>query len=187
MPNSRGQPNAADLVASGAIDVYVRNFRRCRDQNLASNCGDYAESRVRSEFRQADQSAINSIGYLGREAINKGNRYNQAGSTYSITDWSVADPALTQYRSGDRRGIQYRYDAVVTVEFVMPDGTVQEIPIRWIDTNNASLTRQDIQTAAYEYALSLADDYITDSERLEGAGSPHVVSFRIESAYRIRA
>jgi hypothetical protein len=178
---------AADMIAAGELDRYTADFRRCRDQNLSRNCGDYASQRLAARNPTESLASINSVAAQGRSAIDAGNAANQSRGDRTINPGGRWDPSQILGRAGIGGALRYRYTA--TVSGTIGGGTMSGTTFSYRVTINSSspLTVDDIRNQATSQVQAIAERLERQYDRLGGGDLASNITVRIEAAYRDRA
>lgn len=178
---------AADLIAAGEIDRYVADFRRCRDGNLARNCGDYARDQMQVRHGSESAASINSVAAQARQAINSGNAANQSNGSKVVNPGSRYDPSVILQRAGIGGPLRYRYTATVsgTIGGGSMSGTT--FSYRIILNSSSPLSVDDIRNEAAQQVAAIAERLDRQYDRLGGGDLAANITVRIEAAYRDRS
>lgn len=171
------------MVDSGAIEIYARAFRQCRERGYTRNCQQYAQSRLEREFPQESPQSIRRAGELAQSAVERGRNANRGGRGYTIDDYSLNDPAETRRNAGDRGSSTYRYPTTVYYSINGP-GISEQRSTSITITSRQQLTSGEIRDRAERDALRALS--LTQAR----VGTPpttttlNIESVRIEAAFR---
>lgn len=177
----------ADMIESGGIDNFVRDFRTCRDSGRNINCQDYAIERAQARHPTESRASINALAVQGRAAVDEGNAANRSGPGREVRPGGGYDPADIQRRGGNGNPIVYRYG--VTVSGVVGGGrnAGTAFSYRIFIDSNLPLTTSQIRDEAAAQVAQIAAQLDQDYDRLGGGSLPTQLDTRIDSAHRYRS